>query len=193
MVTCAHGEPIYPHWVANLSLKLRRWNNRLYPLRLNQRNYYWVVRLLRHDGLTMWYMHLFPWCPQMVVVYPSFSKMTRWYSVIEGRLDRFLPHWLRAGWQSVVSQGEIPWNTPPWPGIEQWATFDLPLSYHDQVIEKLFNWSSFFYYSFYMHDLLTVDEIHQALICLLCVFNYHVTVTPPMEERRKKRACATYL
>ena len=37
---------------------------------------------------------------------------------IEGRLSHFLPHWLRTGWQSMTSQGIIPWNTPPWLGIE---------------------------------------------------------------------------
>jgi len=38
--------------------------------------------------------------------------------VIEGRLNHFLLHWLRTGWQSVISQGTIPWNTPPWLEIE---------------------------------------------------------------------------
>jgi len=38
--------------------------------------------------------------------------------VIEGRLSYLLPHWLRTGWQSVISQGKIPWNTPVWLGIE---------------------------------------------------------------------------
>ena len=39
--------------------------------------------------------------------------------VIEGRLSHFLPRWLRTGWQSAISQGKIPWNTPPWLGIFQ--------------------------------------------------------------------------
>jgi len=38
--------------------------------------------------------------------------------VIEGRLSHFLPRWLRTGWQSVISQWKIPWNTPPWLEIE---------------------------------------------------------------------------
>jgi len=37
---------------------------------------------------------------------------------IEGRLSHFLPHWLRTGWQSLTGQGKIPWNTPPWLGVE---------------------------------------------------------------------------
>jgi len=32
--------------------------------------------------------------------------------VTEGRWSHFL------GWQSVISQAKIPWNTPPWLGIE---------------------------------------------------------------------------
>ena len=36
----------------------------------------------------------------------------------EGRLGHFLLPWLRLGWQSVTNQGKIPWNTPPWRGIE---------------------------------------------------------------------------
>ena len=57
--------------------------------------------------------------------------------VIEGRLCFFLPHWLRTGWQSAISQGKIPWNTYLWPRIEpglrrgQWDTFILSLSYRD--------------------------------------------------------------
>jgi len=39
-------------------------------------------------------------------------------AVIEGRLSHFLPRWLRTGWQSVISQGKIPWNTPLWLGSE---------------------------------------------------------------------------
>jgi len=42
----------------------------------------------------------------------------RLYGVIEGRLSHFMPHWLRTGWQSVIGQGEIPWNTTSWLGIE---------------------------------------------------------------------------
>jgi len=37
---------------------------------------------------------------------------------IEGRLSHFQPRWLRRGWHSVISQGTIPWNTPPRLGIE---------------------------------------------------------------------------
>jgi len=48
--------------------------------------------------------------------------------VIEGRLSHFLPRWLRRGWQSVIRQGKIPWNTPPWLGIEPGRT-DSELSH----------------------------------------------------------------
>ena len=37
---------------------------------------------------------------------------------VEGRLSHILPHWLKTGWQSVISQGNTLWNTPPWLGIE---------------------------------------------------------------------------
>ena len=55
---------------------------------------------------------------------------------IEGRLSHFLPRWLRTGWQSVISQGKIPWNTPPWLGIEpgpqegQTVSYSTELSWH---------------------------------------------------------------
>ena len=39
---------------------------------------------------------------------------------IEARLSHFLSRWLRTDWQRVISQGKIPWNTPPWLGIEPW-------------------------------------------------------------------------
>jgi len=29
-------------------------------------------------------------------------------------LSLLLPRWLRTGWQSVISQGKIPLNIPPW-------------------------------------------------------------------------------
>jgi len=58
-----------------------------------------------------------------------FSSAHRWTSAflldvhrlcgaIEGRLSHFLQHWLRMGWQSVISQKKIPWNTLPWLGTE---------------------------------------------------------------------------
>jgi len=34
-------------------------------------------------------------------------------TTIEKRLSHFLPPWLRMSWQSVISQGKTPWNTPP--------------------------------------------------------------------------------
>ena len=43
---------------------------------------------------------------------------------VEGRLSHFLPHWLKTGWQNVISQGKTPWNTPPWLGGQT-------VSYHD--------------------------------------------------------------
>ena len=42
--------------------------------------------------------------------------------VVQGRLSLFLPPWFTTGWQSVIRQGEIPWNTPPWLGIEPGRT-----------------------------------------------------------------------
>jgi len=35
-----------------------------------------------------------------------------------GEIESFLPRCLRTGWQSVISQEKIPWNTSPWLGIE---------------------------------------------------------------------------
>ena len=48
-----------------------------------------------------------------------------------GRLGHFLPRWLRTSWQSAISQGKIPWNTPPWLGIEPgpWGKADSELSH----------------------------------------------------------------
>jgi len=46
-------------------------------------------------------------------------------------LSHFLPRWLRTGWQSVISQGKIPWDTPPWPGVEPGPRRGQTVSYHD--------------------------------------------------------------
>jgi len=54
-------------------------------------------------------------------------------SVSEGRLGHFLPHWLRTGWQSVISQGKIPWNTPPWLGIEPGPQVGQTVSYSTEL------------------------------------------------------------
>ena len=66
------------------------------------------------------------------------------------RLSRFLPRWLRTDWQSVISQGRIPSNTPPWWELNpvhgedrQWDSFILPLSYHDPVHEEDRQWDTF--------------------------------------------------
>jgi len=47
-------------------------------------------------------------------------EVEHWYCLaclcgaIEERMSLFLPGWLRMGWMvSVISQGTIPWNTPP--------------------------------------------------------------------------------
>ena len=47
-----------------------------------------------------------------------FLNVHRSCSAIEGRMSHFLRRWLRTGWQSVINQKKIPWNTPPWLGIE---------------------------------------------------------------------------
>jgi len=53
--------------------------------------------------------------------------------VIEGRLSHFLPRWLRTGWQSAISQGKIPWNTPPWLGIEPGPRGGQTVSYPTEL------------------------------------------------------------
>jgi len=53
--------------------------------------------------------------------------------VIEGRLSHFLPRYFRTGWQSVISQGKIPWNTPPWPGSEPGPRGGQTVSYPTEL------------------------------------------------------------
>ena len=53
--------------------------------------------------------------------------------VFEGRLGHFLPRWLRTGWQSVISQGKIPWNTPPWLGNEPGPRGGQTVSYPTEL------------------------------------------------------------
>jgi len=71
----------------------------------------------------------------------------RWCGVVEGRLSHFLPHWLRMGWQSAISQGKIPWNTPPWLGIEpgprggQTVSYPTELSWLNWLCYDIYNWS----------------------------------------------------
>ena len=52
---------------------------------------------------------------------------------VEGRLSHFLPRWLRTGWQSVISQGKIPWNTPPCLGIEPGPQGGQTVSYSTEL------------------------------------------------------------
>jgi len=89
------------------------------------------------------------WCPQVVWCHLLHSQMSPFWenvtqkgnncerNTIEGRISHFLPWWLRAGRQSVISQGKIAWSTSPQLGIEPtpWEnrprdTFILPLSFH---------------------------------------------------------------
>jgi len=80
-------------------------------------------------------MHIITGSPRTASIFfpfffqPSWSSIHGWTlaflltvhrlcGVIGGRLSHFLPRWLRTGWQSVICQGNIPWNTPPWLGIE---------------------------------------------------------------------------
>ena len=53
--------------------------------------------------------------------------------VIEERLSHFLPCWLRMGWRSAVSQGKIPWNAPPWLGIEPGPRGGQTVSYSTEL------------------------------------------------------------
>jgi len=48
-------------------------------------------------------------------------------------LSHFLPRWLRTGWKSVISQGKIPWNTPPWLGIEPRPLGEQTVSYSTEL------------------------------------------------------------
>ena len=57
----------------------------------------------------------------------------RFCGVIERRLRHFLPRWLKTGWQSVISQGKIPWNTPPWLGIEPRPQGGQTVSYSTEL------------------------------------------------------------
>ena len=74
-----------------------------------------------------------PRCPQVV-----------WRHWGGGRLSHFLPYWLRRGWQSVISQGKIPWNTPPWLGIEPGPRGGQTVSYPTELswltLNLLFLW-----------------------------------------------------
>ena len=89
------------------------------------------------------------WCPQVVWCHLLHSQMSPFWenvtqkgnncerNTIDGRISHFLPWWLRAGRQSVISQGKIAWSTSPQLGIEPtpWEnrprdTFILPLSFH---------------------------------------------------------------
>jgi len=64
--------------------------------------------------------------------------------VIEGRLSHFLPRWLRTGWQSAISQGKIPWNAPPWLGIEPGPRGGQTVSYPTELswLTRTKPWSS---------------------------------------------------
>jgi len=97
-----------------------------------------------------------------------------------GTIDERLSHWVRTGWQSVISQRKIPCNTPPRPGIEpgpdsdiysfshwaimtrttertarQWDTFILLLSHHDPGNREDRQWDTFIFPLSY-HDWLLV-------------------------------------
>jgi len=74
------------------------------------------------------------------IIYPwlDFGFPPRGHSLggaIEGRLSHFC-RWLWTGWQGVISQTKIPWNTPPWLGIEpglqggQTVSYPTELSWH---------------------------------------------------------------
>jgi len=62
-----------------------------------------------------------------------FFAVHRLCGVIEGRLSHFLPRWLRTAWQSVISQGKIPWNTPSWLGIKPGPRGGQKLSYSTEL------------------------------------------------------------
>jgi len=53
--------------------------------------------------------------------------------VLEQRLSHFLSRWLRTGWQSVISQRKIPWNTPPWLEIEPGPQRGQTVSYFTEL------------------------------------------------------------
>ena len=64
-----------------------------------------------------------------------FSAIVCRRSAIEGRSSYFLPRWLRTGWQSVINQGKLPWNTLPWPGIEPGPSREKTVKYINSPTE----------------------------------------------------------
>jgi len=81
------------------------------------------------------YFNFFFYQPSSVLGWTSafLLAVLRLCGVIEGRLSHFLPRWLRIGWQSVISQGKIPWNTQPWLGIEPGPQGGKPVSYPTEL------------------------------------------------------------
>jgi len=80
-------------------------------------------------------MSIFFYQPLSVHCWTSAFLLTvhRLRDVIEGRLSHFLPRWLRTGWQGAISQGKIPWNTPPWLGIEPGPRGGQTVSYPTEL------------------------------------------------------------
>ena len=81
------------------------------------------------------------------IIYPwlDFGFPPRGHSLcgaIEGRLSYFC-HWLRTGWQGVISQRKIPWNTPPWLGIEPGLQGGQTVSYSSEL-----SWLTWWTYPF---------------------------------------------
>jgi len=81
----------------------------------------------------------FSHCLSVAGLRPSSLMSTDRVVPLRGRSNYFLPHLLKKGWQSGISQGKIPWNTPPphcWElnphhgEDRQWDASILPLSYH---------------------------------------------------------------
>jgi len=56
---------------------------------------------------------IYPW---MAIGLPPRCPQVVWCHWVER--SHFLSRRLRIGWQRVISQGKIPWNTPPWLGAE---------------------------------------------------------------------------
>jgi len=91
--------------------------------------------------------------PLSVELQPSSSLSTGWVVSLRGH---FLPRWLRTGWQSVIRQGKIPWNTPPRLGTEPGPLRGQLMRYiHSPT--KL-SWLASLYY-------LMEKKVSNALIC----------------------------
>jgi len=113
-------------------------------------------------------------CPWLKAGLPTQCLQVVWCHWWE--IELVLSRWLKTGWQIVVSQGKIPWNTPPLLGIEPRPRRGQTVSYNHSYTKV--SWPHYWHINIALFLFLLCDQCPTCMLpldtndALIMVRNY---------------------